>query len=56
MIFEREASTLWDFAMSNTSEFKFRTVREVLEENQDMKTQIEWLNNVIACHEYFKID
>jgi len=44
---KEETAKLFDF--SNTSpEFMFKTVDEVLEENYEMRKEIEWLNEVIT--------
>ena len=45
--FQRETSKLWDFAQQNDL-FTFRTVGDVLEENQELKAEIKWLNDVIT--------
>ena len=45
--FKRETEKLWQFAFSN-KEFIFRTIEDVLEENQKLKEQNEWLNDVIT--------
>jgi len=45
--FQRETAKLWDFAQQNGL-FTFRTVGDVLEENQKLKDEIKWLNDVIT--------
>ena len=45
--FKRETEKLWQFASSN-EEFIFRTIEDVLEENQKLKEQNQWLNDVIT--------
>ena len=45
--FKRETDKLWQFASSN-EEFIFRTIEDVLEENQKLKEQNQWLNDVIT--------
>ena len=45
--FQRETAKLWDFAQQNGL-FTFRTVGDVLEENQELKDEIKWLNDVIT--------
>ena len=47
LYFQNETQKLWKFAQ-NTDEFKFKTVDEVLEENQQMKEEIDWLNDIIT--------
>ena len=44
--FERETSKLWDFT-KNKELFEFRTVGDVLEENQELKEEIKCLNGII---------
>ena len=45
--FKRETEKLWQFASRN-EEFLFRTIEDVLEENQKLKEQNQWLNDVIT--------
>ena len=45
--FRRETEKLWQFASRN-EEFLFRTIEDVLEENQKLKEQNQWLNDVIT--------
>merc|ERR1711915_699062 len=45
--FDRETEKLWKFAEQNDV-FVFRTVGDVLEENQELKAEIKWLNDVIT--------
>ena len=45
--FQRETDKLFKYAQSNDL-FTFRTVGDVLEENQELKTEIKWLNDVIT--------
>ena len=45
--FQRETTKLWEFAQQNEL-FTFRTVGDVLEENQQLKDEIKWLNDVIT--------
>ena len=45
--FERETNKLWSFAQGNEL-FTFRTVGDVLEENQELKEQNKWLQDVIT--------
>jgi len=44
---KNETAKLWDFAITSP-EFMFKTVDEVLEENYEMRKEIEWLNEVIT--------
>jgi len=46
MHFKEETDKLWEFAQS-TTEFKFKTIDEVLEENYEMREEIDWLNDII---------
>ena len=46
-VFQREVGKLWDYAKSN-DEFEFRTIQDVLDENQELKKEIKWLNDVIT--------
>ena len=45
--FMRETGKLWEFSQKNEL-FTFRTVEDVLEENQELKNEIKWLNDVIS--------
>ena len=45
--FQRETEKLWNFA-SNNDLFTFRTVGDVLDENQKLKDEVKWLNDVIT--------
>ena len=45
--FLEETQKLWDFAKNN-SEFKFKSIDEVLEENAAMRDEIDWLNEIIT--------
>ena len=45
--FQRETEKLWKFADGN-EEFLFRTVDDVLAENQALKAEVKWLNDVIT--------
>ena len=45
--FQRETAKLWDFA-ENKDVFAFRTVEDVLKENQELKDEVKWLNDVIT--------
>ena len=42
-----ETGKLWEETTNRTSEFSFRTIDDILEENAAQKEQIRWLNNVI---------
>jgi len=44
----RETQKLWDIATSVNEGFEFRTVDDILEENEAMKAEIKWLNDVIT--------
>ena len=44
--FQREAGKLWRFAEQKEL-FAFRTVDDVLKENQELKDELRWLNDVI---------
>jgi len=46
MYFKEETDKLWEFAQ-NTTEFKFKTIDEVLQENYEMREEIDWLNDII---------
>ena len=45
--FQRETEKLWKFANGN-EEFLFRTVDDVLAENQALKAEVKWLNDAIT--------
>jgi len=45
--YERETEKLWTFAEQHDV-FQFRTVGDVLDENQELKAEIKWLNDVIT--------
>merc|ERR1719495_925340 len=45
--FQRETAKLWKFAQ-NSDLFAFKTVEDVLAENQKLKQEVKWLNNVIT--------
>ena len=45
-MFQSETTKLWNFAERNDL-FTFRTVGDVLEENQELKSEIKWLNDII---------
>ena len=45
--FQRETGKLWTFTRDHDL-FPFRTIEDVLNENQEMKNEIRWLNDVIA--------
>ena len=45
--FQNETQKLWNFALSSP-EFKFKTIDEVLEENFQMREEIDWLNDIIT--------
>ena len=47
LTFQRETERLWNFA-SNNDLFTFRTVGDVLDENQKLKDEVKWLNDVIT--------
>ena len=44
--FQRETEKLWNFAINNDV-FEFKTVEDVLEENQELKDEVRWLNDII---------
>jgi len=46
--YERETEKLWTFAEQHDDVFQFRTVGDVLDENQELKAEIKWLNDVIT--------
>ena len=43
-----ETDKLWEVTTNRTSEFSFRTIDDILEENAAQKEQIRWLNEVIT--------
>ena len=45
--FQRETGKLWNFAEVH-DQFLFRTIEDVLEENQELKAEVKWLNDVIT--------
>ena len=45
--FTRETSKLWDFSQSMDL-FQFMSIEDVLEENQELKAEVKWLNDVIT--------
>ena len=45
--FISETKKLWDFAMSH-DEFKFKGIDEILQENEAMRNEIDWLNEIIT--------
>ena len=45
--FKRETEKLWNF-VQNHDEFGFKTVADVIQENQELKAEIKWLNDVIT--------
>ena len=45
--FKRETGKLWQYSQANDL-FSFRTVGDVLQENQELKAEIKWLNDVIT--------
>merc|ERR1711892_20660 len=47
--FERETSKLWNFTRSKET-FAFRTINDVLNENQALKAELTWLNDVITTN------
>jgi len=47
--FERETSKLWNFTRSKET-FAFRTINDVLNENQALKAEVTWLNDVITTN------
>jgi len=48
-IFQKETGKLWRFAEQNGL-FPFRTIGDVLEENQQLKEEVQWLNDVITSN------
>jgi len=45
--FQRETGKLWEFIEAHEL-FEFRTVEDVLAENQELKAEVKWLNDVIT--------
>jgi len=45
--FQRETGKLWMF-LEEHDVFPFRTIGDVLQENQDLKDEVNWLNDVIT--------
>ena len=45
--FQRETEKLWTFLQEHDL-FPFRTIGDVLEENQNLKDEVKWLNDVIT--------
>merc|ERR1712029_791513 len=45
--FAIETSKLWDFAISH-DDFEFKSIDEVLEENEMMRNEIDYLNDIIS--------
>ena len=45
--FQRETGKLWTFSRDHDA-FPFRTIQDVLNENQAMKKEIKWLNDVVV--------
>ena len=45
--FKNETKKLWDFAMNHEA-FKFKSIDQVLEENEAMRNEIDWLNEMIT--------
>ena len=43
-----ETGILWDVTNNRTSEFSFRTIDDILEENAAQRKEIKWLNDVIT--------
>ena len=46
---QNETTKLWDFADQNRT-FPFKTIGDVLEENQRLKEEVQWLNDVITTN------
>ena len=46
---QNETWKLWDFADQNRT-FPFKTIDDVLEENQRLKEEVQWLNDVITTN------
>ena len=45
--FNRETLKLWNI-FSNNPTFEFKTIEDILEENQKLKEEVQWLNDVIT--------
>ena len=45
--FANETSKLWDFAITH-DDFEFKGIDEILEENQQMRKEIDYLNDIIS--------
>ena len=45
--FQRETEKLWVYAKSKDL-FEFKTVEDIMEENQALKAEVKWLNDVIT--------
>ena len=45
--FANETSKLWDFAI-NSDDFEFKGIDDVLKENEEMRNEIAYLNDVIS--------
>ena len=45
--FTSETKKLWDFATSHQG-FEFKSIDEVLEENEALRTENEWLKNEVT--------
>ena len=43
-----ETDKLWEVTNNRTSQFSFRTIDDILEENAAAKAEIRWLNDVIT--------
>ena len=52
--FKRETEKLWQYSQANDL-FTFRTVGDVLQENQELKAEIKWLNDGISVLHWDKI-
>ena len=46
----KETGKLWELTSNRTSEFSFRTIDDILEENAAQKEEIRWLNDVITTN------
>lgn len=42
-----ESQILWEIISSPETEFQFKTIDDILEENEEMKEEIKWLNDII---------
>jgi len=45
--FQRETGKLWDYSL-NKDLFEFKTIEDILSENEDLKAEVRWLNDVIT--------